>query len=304
MIEIIKDLYDIDVIMIYSVSSSVYKLKSFGDSYILKYVDSKSIDGIVSKVKTLGLNEFDYIIPNKYGDFVSSVNGYSFYIAPCYEENLILDEIKLKMYVEVITKLHNKTFYTLNVNNDFFLETYDYIEEKLVSKSDQLDKIVESIEREDYKSPFGWMLILNYGYLRRCMDKSFEYLEKFKKKGKDKDSVRMAFCYLNFDFKHIMIKDNKLISIENMKNAPPIFDIVDMVEHCYGLPISLTSIIEVYISKFKLNDYEKYWLLSILYIPMFNFDKVDDVEKIKSLVDCLEYCKCIETLDKNIQNKN
>jgi hypothetical protein len=136
------------------------------------------------------------------------------------------------------------------------------------------------------------------------MDKSYEYLEKFKRKSKDKDSVRMVFGYLNFDFKHIMVKDNKIVSLEKMKNAPPIFDIVNMVEHCYGSSVSIVSIIERYLSKFKLFDYEQYWLLSILYIPMFNFDKVDDIEKIKLLVECLEYCKCIENIDKNMQNKN
>lgn len=305
MIDKIKDLYDIDVLMIQNISQKVYKIKSLGDScYILKYVDDRSIDGIISKINTLGIEEFDCIILNRFGSYISSIDGYSFYLSPYYEETTVLDELKLKMYVDVLSKLHNKSFYTINVNDDFFLETYDYIEERLVSKSEQLDKIIGSIEKDDYKSPFGWMLTLNYSYLRKCMDKSYEYLEKFKRKGKDKDSVRMVFSYLNFNFNHIMLKDNKIISIEKMKNAPPIFDIVDMVEQCYNLPISLVSIIEQYVSKFNLNEYEKYWLLSILYIPSFNFDKTDDIEKMKALIDCLEYCKCIEMLDKNMQNKN
>jgi len=304
MIELIKELYDLNIIMIYSLSSSTYKLKSDGDTYILKYIDSKSkLDGIVSRVKTLDLNVFDYIIPNKYGEYVSKFNENMFILTPYYQESSSMDEMKLKLYIESITKLHNKTFYTLNVSNDFFLETFEYIEEKLINTSEQLDKIIESIEKDDYKSPFGWMLILNYAYLRKCMDKSYEYLERFKRKSKEKNSVRMVFSYLNFDLKHIMLNDKKIISIENMKNAPPIFDIVDMVEKCYDSSISLVSVLEEYLNKFSLQVYERSWLLAILYIPLYKFDRVDEIEKIKQLVNTLEYCKCIENIEKYIENK-
>lgn len=305
MIEQIKELYDIDVLMIYSVSPSTYKLKSQGDWYYLKYINEvEQINGIINKIKTLDLNVFDYIIPNKYGSYISSMYNQKILLSPCYETMQSMDEMKLRLYINSIINLHNKTFYTLNVNNDFFLETYDYIEERLINTSEKLDKIIENIEKEDYKSPFGWMLVLNYGYLKKCMDKSYEYLEKFKRKSKDKNSVRMVFSYLNFSLDHIMLKENKIISIEKMKNAPPIFDVVDMVEHSYNLSVSLGSILDEYIKKFKLYDYEKYWLLSILFVPVFNFDRVDDVEKMKQLINTLEYCKCIENIENNIEIKN
>ena len=73
-----------------------------------------------------------------------------------------------------------------------------------------------------------------------------------------------------------------------------------MVEHCYHIPISLVSILEEYMNKFKLYDYEKYWLLSILYIPIFSFDKIDDIEKMKELINTLEYCKCVEKIEKKL----
>lgn len=303
MTELIKNLYDINVLMIYSISPSTYRIKSDSDSYILKYIDSSKMEGIIKRIKTLDLDVFDYVIKNRFGEYISKLNDNYFIITPYYEENSSMDELKLKFYIDSIVKLHNKTVYTLNVSNDFFLETFDFIEEKLINTSEQLDRIVESIEKEDYKSPFGWMLVLNYAYLRKCMDKSYEYLEKFKRKSKDKNSVRMVLSYLNFSFDHIMLKDRKIISIENIKNAPPIFDIVNMVEKCYDSSISLVSILEEYLNKFKLYDYEKYWLLSILFIPLYKFDKVDDIEKIKQLVNTLEYCKCIESIEKNLENK-
>ena len=304
MTEVIKDLYDINVMMIYSLSSTTYKIKCDEETYILKYVDSLKLEGIIKRIKTLNLDVFDYIIPNRYGEYISKLKDINFIIAPYYEENSSMDELKLKFYIDSIINLHNKTVYNLNVNNDFFLETFDFIEEKLINSSEQIDRIVTSIEKEDYKSPFGWMIVLNYSYLRKCMDKSYEYLEKFKSKSKDKNSVRMVLSYLNYSLNHIMLKDKKIVSVENMKNAPPIFDIVNMVEHSYDSSVSLVSILEYYINKFKLYDYEKYWLLSILYIPIYRFDKVDEIEKIKQLVNTLEYCKCIESIEKHLENKN
>ena len=138
---------------------------------------------------------------------------------------------------------------------------------------------------------------MNYSYIKRCMDKSYDYLEKFKKSCEEKNSIRMVMAYLNFDYSHILVKNDRIISIENMVNAPPIFDIFDMIDKGYNSNFDLSSIVEIYNKNFPLQDYEKYWLLSLIYIPKVNISIYNELEKTKQFIQTLEYCNCIEKIE-------
>ncbi|MBE6124295.1 MAG: hypothetical protein E7184_01985 [Erysipelotrichaceae bacterium] len=296
--EVLKDYYNIDVITIISVSSSSYKIKAKQGSYFLKYVTSSSLENIINKLAMLHIDTFNYIIKNNWGYYVTSNDDISFILSNSIEEdNVDAKEIKMKMFINKIANLHSKSFFTLDVSKDFFIETFEFIENKLIDVSSYLEQLMEMIEKEDYKSPFEWMFVLNYGYLKSCMDKSYDYLQKFKTSCENKTSIRMVLAYLNFDYSHILVKKEKIISIENMVNAPPIYDIVDMIDKGYSNNFDLSSVLEQYHKVFPLQEYEKMWLLALLFIPKVNFNYYSDIDLIKQLIDILEYNKCIEKIE-------
>lgn len=297
--EILKEYYNIDVITIIAVSPTTYKVKSRQGSYFLKYVKSNDIDNIINKLQMLHIKTFDYIIKNKYNSYVSIYENIKFTLSTFIEnDNIDAKEIKMKTYIQKICDLHNKSFFTLDVSKDFFVETYEFIENKLIDVNNYLEDYLQIIEKEDYKSPFEWIFIMNYGYIKKCMDKSYDYLEKFKKSCEDKNSIRMVMAYLNFDYSHILVKNDRIISIENMVSAPPIFDIFDMIDKGYNSNFDLSSIVEIYNKNFPLQEYEKYWLLSLIYIPKVNISIYNELEKTKQFIETLEYCNCIEKIDK------
>lgn len=297
--DILKEYYNIDVITIIYISSSTYKVKAKQGTYFLKYVKTPELDTIINKLEMLHIKTFDYILKNNYNTYVSSYENIKFILSSFIEEDYIdAKEIKMKNFITKITDLHSKSFFTMEVNKNFFTETYEFIENKLIDVNNYIEDLVMKIEKEDYKSPFEWILIMNYSYLKKCMDKSYDYLEKFKKSCEDKTSIRMVLAYLNFDYSHILVKKEKIISIENMVNAPPIFDIYDMIDKGYNSNFDLSSNVELYHKSFPLQEYEKYWLLSLLFIPKANFSSYSEVEQIGNLIEVLEYCNCVERIEK------
>ena len=68
--------------------------------------------------------------------------------------------------------LHLKSQFSSNISNSFYLETYSYINEKEQETTQLLDKMMEDIERIDYKSPSQWYYTLNYTKLLKSIEKS------------------------------------------------------------------------------------------------------------------------------------
>ena len=59
-----------------------------------------------------------------------------------------------------------------------------------------------------------------------------------------------------------------------------------------------------YFNKFILDDYEKYWLLSLSYIPNINNLSFNEANNIKEVTNLLNYIKNSEEIAKIIKKEN
>lgn len=303
--EIIKDLYNIDVLSFIKISDKVYKIKTGNQDYSLKYIEQNNLDNTIEKLKILKIDFFVYPIKNVYNQYVSSFENINFIVSYWVEdENVALKDLKLKFFLDSLADLHNRSFYTIRINESFFDETYDFIANKIDKVEEYVEEHIRKIERIDYKSPSEWLFLLNYPIYVEAISKANKFLLEFKEKCEKKDSVRMAFTYNDFDYKHIIVKQEKILGIENVELTPPIYDIFYTFSSLNEINVDTKMYYEKYFNKFILDDYEKEWLLALLYIPKIENLSSNEVNNIKEVTKSLNYIRNSHEIAGLIKPKN
>ena len=301
---LLKKLYDIDTISFIKLSDKCYRIKTKDNDYILKYIENTNIDIIIEKLSILNIDSFLFHIMNTDGEYVSNYANANFLIFEWLkEEKVVLKDLKLKFFLEQLANLHNKTFYTLKVNENFFKDTYEYIGNKIDDVELKIEKYMETIEKLDYKSPSNWLFLLNYPIYQDAIDKANKSLEKFKEMSYSKNTIRMAFTYKNFNYQHIFLKEQKIIGIECMELSPPIYDIFYSITTVDDISVDMKNYYEKYFNSFILDDYEKEWLYSLLYIPKIDLSN-DEVANIVNISTSLNYLRNSNEIVEMIKNIN
>ena len=149
---------------------------------------------------------------------------------------------------------------------------------------------MDSIEKMDYKSPSKWLFLLNYPLYLDAIDKANKSLEKFKEMSYNKNSIRMAFTYKNFNYHHIFLKEQKIIGLECMELSPPIYDIFYSLSTLEDISVDMKNYYEKYFKSFILDDYEKEWLYALLHIPKIEISN-DEVVNIVNISSSLNYLR-------------
>jgi hypothetical protein len=298
---LLKELYNLEVNSFIKLSDKAYKIKTSENDYILKYIDNINLDMIIERLNILNIHSFLFPIINNKGEYISFDNDISFLLFPfLHEEKVSLNDLKVKFFLTELATLHNKTYYPLKVNETFFKDTYEFIGERIDECENKIKSYIEKIEKADYKSPSEWLFLLNYPLYIDSIDKSNTCLEKFKEISYKKNSVRMAFTYTTFDYKHIFLKEGKIIGIENIELASPVYDIFFTLSTTKNITIDIKNYYLKYFNTFILEDYEKEWLSALLYMPrleinsdeclnMINISK--SLEQIKSSYEIIETFK-------------
>jgi len=289
--ELLNTLYNIKPISFIKLSDKAYRIKSENNDYVLKYIDNNNIDMIIEKLTVLKIDSFLFPLINIQGEYVSQYNNNYFIVYEWLkEEKVVLKDLKIKFFLDQLASLHNKTFYTLKVNENFFKDTYEYIGNKIDEVELKLENYMNTIEREDYKSPSQWLFLLNYPLYLESINKANKALEKFKEMSYSKNTIRMAFTYKNFNYQHIFLKEQKIIGIECMELSPPIYDIFYSLSTLDDISVDMKNYYEKYFKTFVLDDYEKEWLYSLLYIPKIEITN-NEVTNIINISSSLSYLR-------------
>jgi hypothetical protein len=303
--DIIKELYSIDVLTFIKVSDKVYKIKSSDGDYALKYIERNNLDVIIEKLKIIKVNFLVYPLKNTSNQYVSSFEGINFIILPWIDEgNAFVKDLKLKFFLNSLADLHNRSFYTIRVNESFFDETYYFIANKIDKTTEYIESYISKIERLNYKSPSQWLFLLNYPIYVDALSKANKSLEDFKDKSEKKDSVRIALTYNDFDYNHVMVKEEKILGIENIELAPPVYDVFYTFSSLNETNVDNKMYYQNYFNKFILDEYEKDWLLALLYIPKIENLSLNEGENIKEVTNSLNYIRNSGDIAKLIINKN
>lgn len=302
--ETLSELYNLDVVSFIKISNKVYKLKTNDCDYALKYIDKVNLESIIEKLKIIKINSFVFPLKNKYNQYVSNIDEINFMVLPWVdEENILLKDLKLKFFLTALADLHNKSFFTIKTNESFFNETYDYIAAKIDKTEEYIENYMKEIERIDYKSPSQWLFLLNYPIYVDAISKANKALENFKDKSENKTSIRMAFTYNEFDYKHIILKEEKILGVENIEVAPPIYDVFYTFSSLNDINVDTKIYYDKYFKTFILDDYEKEWLLALLYIPRIENLSNNEVNNIEEVCSSLNYIRNSDEIAGIIKSK-
>lgn len=298
----IKNLYNIDAKTLIKYSDNVYKIKDDNNcEYCFKYNRLNSLNNnLIEKIKLLDLQEcFEMPLKTCIRTNSGTINEKKFSIYKWVDDDYIESkDLKIKYYLNKIGKLHHKTSYTLNVTVSFFNEITQKIEETIQECFLKYEKIIENIERLDYKSPFQWYFLENFKEIIASLDKSRTHLEKFKELVKNKSSIRQSVNHMNFSYDHIFILKDKIIGNDRMCSNSPIYDLIDLFNKIEFGMIDLSGLINEYLSVNTLNDYEIEWLLAELFILKPINISLKENENIKNLMEILFKYKSLIELEK------
>lgn len=302
--EIIKDLYNIDALTFIKISDKVYKIKTIDKEYALKYIEQSNLDFIIEKLNIINVNSFVYPLKNVFNEYTSSFEGVYFIVLPWVEtDNVLLKDLKLEFFLDFLAELHNKSFYTARVNGSFFDETYDFIASKIDKTNEYIDEYMSKIERLDYKSPSQWLFLLNYPIYKDALNKADKSLDNFREKCENKTTVKMALTYNNFNYKHISLKSRKILGIENIELTSPVYDVFYTFSSLNEISVDTKKYYERYFKTFIFDDYEKEWLLSLLYIPRIENLSNNEISNIKEVTSSLNYIRNCEDIAQIIKQK-
>ena len=92
--------------------------------------------------------------------------------------------------------------------------------------------------------------------------------------------LRVCLNYLNFDYSHIIVRSNKIISTHKMIIGPPVYDLKHLFDKSFHGSIDISSFFSEYLRKFHLYEYERDWLLALMMIPIIDLKGNDEVEKL------------------------
>lgn len=284
--KIIKELYNLDIQIMIKLSPSTYKIKTKDEEYVLKYLDEvDDLEASYSRLSILNLSSFSIPLLNIYEQYISTYDDKKFQISNYYyDETIQAKDIRLKFFLKELALLHTKSQYYIKVNEGFFKETYDFIYEQVENAKKELDRILFEVEALDYKPPSAWLLLMNNQLFYKAIDEVKSHIDKFLDLTKDLSKLRVSLIYQNFDYSHIIIKDNKIIGTQKLTLAPSIYDIKYLFDSSFTGSIDLSGFVEEYFKNYSLLEYEKEWLLGLLFIPSFNFKALEGYKEIEAIV--------------------
>ena len=210
------------------------------------------------------------------------------------DEVLLNKDIRLHFYVKAIANLHLWSHYSIKVSDGFFNESLDYLENQCDKVDATITSRIERIEREEYHSPSDWYFLMNYDHIKKALDEARRRIDNLEDAWKEEKNLNLSLTYQNFDYSHILVKQNKIISLDKMALAPSIYDLRQLFNEAYISKIDIASLIKEYMDINPLQKYEKEWLLAFLFIPSITHVN-DEIKDIELLFKCLNRLTSVES---------
>ncbi|MFQ6791299.1 hypothetical protein [Thomasclavelia sp.] len=299
--EIIKSAYSLNVIGYIKVSKRVYKVKCKEGFFSLKFVEDTSLSVVIDHIESLHLKCFVPVIRNCNKQILTKYQTRQFYLCPWLkDDNAIIKELKLKCYYEYLAYLHGNTFFNYSVAKNYFKCQIEEIRGIIQERKIYYNEIMNNFEVLAYRSPTGWMFVLNYCRIEECLNTATRLLQEYEDHVCNLDTIRLCLTYNNFNYSHILMKENCLISIDKIKINLCIYDIYSMYQKIPELIFDFEVILDTYLCKIKLLQEERLLLRCLLHvIPIVEFGS-DEVNNIVLMSRLLYYLDSISSLNKKL----
>ena len=272
---------------IIQITQKVYKVKTSQGFLALKYCENQDVETIYQSISTLGLRYFVPLMINKEGHYVSYDHQRPYYLMPWIEnDDVLLKELKLKFYFEVLVYLHQQTFYHVSKKQASLDRLCEDITKTIQERERYYASFMHVCECNPYRSPSEWMLLMNYCRFQQSLFNASQYLQQYQEISSHKEQVRVSFVYMNFDYDHICLKHKMLLSFDKMMIHMPIYDLFYLFQKTPDCLFDLESLSYHYLKHIELFEDEKVLLcclLSIIPLIEFSEDEIDNVIRLSRL---------------------
>jgi len=266
--DIIESKYNLKITAIIKLTDNTYKLVCEEGNFLLKYHKDQSLENIFSRLAFLGNDIFLLPIKSYNDNYIEVYQNLYFAIYEFMQDEILLNkDVRLHFYVKAIANLHLWSHYSVKVSDGFFNESLEYLEEQCEQVEAIILSRIERIEREEYHSPSDWYFLMNYDHLKKAIDEARRRIDNLDEAWKNEKTINLSLTYQNFDYSHILVKQNKIVSLDKMAVAPSIYDLRQLFNEAYISKIDIASLIREYLDINPLQQYEKEWLLAFLFIP-------------------------------------
>ena len=195
-------------------------------------------------------------------------------------------EQKCDDLIEIIASLHNKTSYFKEVSEDKFKSIYEDIKSNISYLSNYYNTLYEIGFNEVYASPSNYIFMRNYYKLNSALEYAKSELENWYSLVTSETKIRVCLIHNNLELNHLL--NDKLISWDNYMIDTPVIDIVKLYKKEWK-NINFSEILERYIYKFPLLDYEKKLLFILISLPPQIKKSNNEFEKCKVISEVMDY---------------
>ena len=300
MFKFIKNKYNIDDLAEIKLSNNVTKINSKDNTYIVKKVISDDLETLFTRLYLSHVDNFNLPLRGNNNKYVQIEND-SYYILYKYyhDEKILGYDLKLSFYVKKIAELHKKTYININSNDNYLESILNYLDDKIKELSSILNSRMEVEERKDYHSPNNWYFLLHYQKMMNALMEASNHVLNLENEVKNQKNMRLCLTYQNFDFEHILLKQEKIISIENIGFNLASLDIYNLISKLNINYLNVIPYINEYLKINPLNNYEKEYLMAMLYI--FDYHRYNDIqEDLNHLIKINSYLDKVLSLDNEV----
>ena len=300
MFKFIKNKYNIDDLAEIKLSNNVTKINSKDNTYIVKKVISDDLETLFTRLYLSHVDNFNLPLRGNNNKYVQIEND-SYYILYKYyhDEKILGYDLKLSFYVKKIAELHKKTYININSNDNYLESILNYLDDKIKELSSILNSRMEVEERKDYHSSNNWYFLLHYQKMMNSLMEASNHVLNLENEVKNQKNMRLCLTYQNFDFEHILLKQEKIISIENIGFNLASLDIYNLISKLNINYLNVAPYINEYLKINPLNNYEKEYLMAMLYI--FDYHRYNDIqEDLNHLIKINSYLDKVLSLDNEV----
>lgn len=195
-------------------------------------------------------------------------------------------EQKCDDLIEIIASLHNKTSYFKEVSEDKFKSIYEDVLSNINYLSNYYNTLYEIGFNEVYSSPSNYIFMRNYYKLNSALEYAKSELENWYNLVTSETKIRVCLIHNNLELNHLL--NDKLISWDNYMIDTPVIDIVKLYKKEWK-NINFSEILERYMYKFPLLEYEKKLLFILISMPPQIKKSNNEFEKCKVVSEVMDY---------------
>lgn len=195
-------------------------------------------------------------------------------------------EQKCDDLIEIIASLHNKTSYFKEVSEDRFKSIYEDVLSNINYLSNYYNTLYEIGFNEVYASPSNYIFMRNYYKLNSALKYAKSELENWYSLVTSETKIRVCLIHNNLELNHLL--NDKLISWDNYMIDTPVIDIVKLYKKEWK-NINFSEILERYMYKFPLLEYEKKLLFILISMPPEIKKSDNEFEKCKVVSEVMDY---------------